>query len=122
MITIPNCTCFAGALLLIQDLLRSMHALHFYATKHGDFESENLLLAEWKILVEFEGIMRKAHELCFIVQGRRPEIAAELIVLLTLLKVHYEEGNVFYVIDTSCEKSWPATTPFRDLPRFKMTT
>ena len=29
---------------------------------------------------------------------------------------------MFYVIDTSCEKSWPATTPFKDLPRVKMKT
>ena len=77
---------------------------------------------EWKIFAEFEAITRKAHELCFIVQGNRPEIAAKLIVLPTLLKIHYEEGNVFYVIDTSCEKLWPATTPFKDLPCVKMTT
>ena len=122
MITIPNTTCVAGALLLVQDTIPSMYALCFYVTKRGSFGSKNLLLWEWKQVTEFGAIMRKAHEICFIAQGNYVEVSTEMILLLTLVKVHYKEGSEFDGIDTSCEKDWPATTTFKDLPRVKITT
>ena len=66
--------------------------------------------------------MREVHELFFIVQGNCVEVSTEMILLLTLVKVHYKEGNEFDIINNSCEKDWLATTPFRDISYVKMTT
>ena len=57
--------------------------------------------------------MRKVHELCFIVQGNCVEVSTEMILLLTLVKVHYEEGNELGVIDTSREKIGQQLLPTR---------
>ena len=118
MITIPNIT----RLLLVQDSIFSMHALCFYVTNQRSFESKNFLLWEWKQVANIETIIRKVRQLYFIVQGNRVAVFAEMILLLTVVKVYYEECNEFDVINTSCEKDWSATTPFKDLPHAKMTT
>ena len=100
MITLSNTTRVAGALLLIQDSIQSMHALCHYITKSGNFEPKNLTHAEWKQVVKFEAIMRRAHLLCFDSQGDHMEVATEMILQLALLKVHYEEDTMYDVVDT----------------------
>jgi hypothetical protein len=119
MINMPATTRVSGALLLIQDFLRSMHALLFYATKTDGFESICLARSQCKQLAEFEAIMRKAHLLGFQVQTDRPEVAAELPLLLTLLITHYTEDTEYEVVDTS--QDWSPSTKFEDLPRRTMT-
>lgn len=120
MIPLPATTRISGALLLIQSFLRSMHALAYYATRTDGFASKWLTPGQCHQLAQFEAIMRKAHMLGFEVQTDRPEVAAELPLLLTLLINHYNDDTEFEVVDTS--KDWPATTLFEDLPRMKMTT
>ena len=88
MITIQSTTRVAGALLLVQNSIHSMHGLCFYGIKRESFESKNLLLSEWKQVANFEAIMRKARELCFVVQRNRVEVSAEIILILALVNVH----------------------------------
>eukprot|EP00957_Ditylum_brightwellii_P083504 6348498-Ditylum_brightwellii.AAC.1 len=95
MINLPNKTRIAGALLMIEDCLRSQQLAEFYI------------------------VMRLAYSLSFHSQGDRPEVRAEMFYCLSTTKVHYKNATTFEVVDL--EKDWPAATPFKDLPRKRMT-
>ena len=90
MITLTNTNRVAGALLLIQDSIQSVHALRYYGTKSEKFEPKNLTHAERKQIAKFETVTRRAHILCFDSQGYQVEVAAEMILQLVVLKVYYE--------------------------------
>eukprot|EP00986_Skeletonema_menzelii_P010506 scaffold5115_cov146-Skeletonema_menzelii.AAC.6 len=119
MINLPNKTRIAGVLLMIEDCLRSVHALRFYSLQCTNFYHLCLSPAEWQQLAEFHAVMSIAYSLSFHSQSDRPEVGAEMFYRLSTTKVHYENATTFEVVDI--EKDWPATTPFKDLPRKKMT-
>ena len=62
-------------------------SLKFYAIDCDEFVNNNMVSLEWRHMAEFEAIMRKAHQLYFDAQGNRSEVAAEIISLLSLLKM-----------------------------------
>jgi len=64
--------------------------------------------------------MSRAHILCYDVQPDRPEVAAEVIFLTITLMVEYDENKEYKVVDTP--QNWRGTTPFKTLPRVRMTT
>ena len=120
MITLGNKTRVVGSFLLIQDSLRSMSSLRYYAVEKGGVFYDMLLnITEWRQMAEFEAVMRRGCTMCYDVQSDRVEVACEMIFLLSSLKMHYEENIEYDVVDTSL--SWPADTAFADFPRVKMT-
>lgn len=119
MINLPNKTRIAGVLLMIEDCLRSVHSLRRYSLQCTNFYDYCLSPAEWQQLAEFYAVMSLAYSLSFHSQGDRPEVASEMFYRLSTTKLHYETTTTFEVVDL--EKDWPATTPFKDLPRKKMT-
>ena len=64
--------------------------------------------------------MRKAYQLCCGTQGDQPKVAAEIILLLSLVKMNYEDDDEYEVVEIS--QSWTARKPFNYLPCFIMTT
>ena len=121
VVSLPNGTRVGGALLLIQNLLRSVSALRYYSTMCDPFEKLNLTRDEWRQLSQFEAIMRKSLLLCFDTQGDRPEIAAEIVLTIAELKSQYLYTDTYEVVNVD-NGSWEATTLFKDLPRVTMTT
>ena len=120
MIKLPNDTRVAGALLLIQDALRSLFALRYFATVNEGLDKMMIKPEQWRQLAQFEAIMRPGMKLCFDVQGDRPEIAGETVLALAILKSDFAEENIYKVVDVDAA-GWSADTPFNSLPMVEMT-
>ena len=120
MINLPNDTRVAGALLMIQDTLRSMCALRYYASRCTALERIMIGREQWRQLAQFEAIMTPGMKLCFDVQGDRAEIAGETVLVLTMLKVDFEEQHVWSVVNVDAN-GWNVSDPFHTLPMVKMT-
>lgn len=121
MVDLPCDTRVSSALRLLQGCLCAMHSLKLFAMNSTTFYPLFLSPEEWQQLAEFEGIMRKAFTMCMTVQEDRPEASCESVLELSLLKMVYEDDEVWDVVDTSASHSWTANTPFKDLPRISMT-
>ena len=122
VVSLPNSTRVAGALILLQDSIRSLHSLCYYALKCEKFEALCLNRIQWKQLTQFEAVMNPAMRLCFDSQGDRPEIAGEMPLTVIHLKVGYQYQEVYDVVDVDFVSEWVANIPFYQLPTIKMTT
>ena len=120
MVALPNHTRVAGVLLLFQSAIRSMFGIRYYATQDTKFEDKGISLKEWKQVAEFEAVMRRAFLFCFDTQGDRPEIASESLLALMLLRIMYEYGKEWDVVDVEAGP-WDPDVKFEDLPRKTMT-
>lgn len=120
-ISLPNSTRVAGAWLLIQDTLRSKHSLELFAHINSKFREVFLCQNDWKQLAQFEAIMRAGMSLCFDTQSDRVEVAGEMVLALIMTMKAFEFDKTYEVVDLVGDEEWPANTPFRDLPKIKMT-
>ncbi len=85
---------------MIQDALRSMHSLRYYAMKNEKFRKKFLSSRkQWRQIAQFEAIMYPAMRLCFDSQGNRPEIAGEMVLSVIQLKVEYLYTKEYDVVD-----------------------
>ena len=84
------------------------------------FEKLNLNRDEWRQLSKFEAIMQKSLLLCFDAQGDHPEITAEIVLTIAELKSQYLFIDAYEVVNVD-NRSWEATTLFKDLPCVTMT-
>lgn len=121
-VLIPNKTRVAGALLIVQGSLRSMHSLRYYTLECSSFQKMFLNRDEWRQLAQFEAVMKPAMLLCFYAQGDRPEIAAEMVLVVIHLMMKYKYLDEYEVVDVTSSEHWTAMTPFHELPVIKMTT
>ena len=64
--------------------------------------------------------MTPGMKLCFDVQGEGAEIAGETVLVLTMLKVDFEEQHVWSVVNVDAN-GWNVSDPFHTLPMVKMT-
>ncbi len=122
-ISLPNDTRIAGVHLLMKQGLRSCCALMYYASQDEKFKKKALSRMEWRLLAQFEAIIRAAMNFCFTLQGNRVEIAGEMILQLIALKAEYadDDANVYDVVDVDNVQEWEATTSFSQLPKKEMT-
>ena len=121
MVDLPVHTRVAGVLLMFQSAIRSMFGIRYYATRKPAFESKCLSLEEWKQIVQFEAVMRKAFLFCFDTQGDRPEVASESLLAIMELRIKYEYGKEWDVVDIEASP-WDPNTKFEDLPRVTMSS
>ena len=121
VVNLPGGTRVGEKMLLYQDLLRSMHAMRYFATVSEDYEKISHSRAEWRQIAQFESVTRRALQLCFATQGNRPEIAAEMPLVIAELKFEYRFAPTYDVVDVDAD-AWEATTPFQELPRIEMTS
>lgn len=119
---IPNSTRVAGALLLIQDLLRLIHALDYFSCKCEKYKKLQLNRDQWRQLAQFESIMRPAMVICFDSQGDRPEIAGEMVLAIILIHANYKQERFYDVVDVDRKGGWQPNKKFHELPRVRMTT
>ena len=98
-----------------------MFGIRYYATQKPAFESKGLSLEEWKQIVQFEAVMRKAFLFCFDTQGNRPEIASESLLALMELRIKYEYGKEWDVVDIEAGP-WDPDMKFENLPRVTMSS
>ena len=112
-------------MLMVQDLLRSRFSLLYFANLNISFATvwEKVTRKGWEQAAEFEAILRPSFNLCFFVQGDRPEIAAELLLYLTTLKAGFSK-QVYSVVDVNAQgkQQWMASKPFDLLPKVNVAT
>ena len=65
--------------------------------------------------------MRKAFFCCFDTQGDRPEIASESLLALMELRIKYEYGKEWDVVDIEAGP-WDPDMKFENLPRVTMSS
>ena len=65
--------------------------------------------------------MRKAFLFCFDTQGDRPEVASESLLAIMELRIKYEYGKEWDVVDIEASP-WDPNTKFEDLPRVTMSS
>ena len=99
MVIIPGHTRVANVFLFFQSAIRSMFGLCYYATQRIIFEAKSLSLDQWKQIVQFKAVMRKAFLFCFETQGDRPDIASESLLTLVELRISYKYGNQWDDVD-----------------------
>ena len=117
--SLPAKTRVAGAFLVHQDSLRSMHAWRFYANRCDKFERLCPIRAQWRNVAQYESVMRVGGNMCFQSQQDRVETSGEMVLAVVLLKANYVDQKVYDVVDV--DQEWKATTPFSELPRVQMT-
>ena len=122
IVGLPNHTRVGGAIILLQESLRSLHGLRYYATQRLAFSNLMPPMSHWRQLAEFEAIMRPAKRLCFDFQRDRVETGGEMILSLIDLQVDYDDMKIYDVVDVDTATDWPPTELFDKLPRIKMTT
>ena len=122
IVGLPNHTRVGGAIILLQESLRSLHGLRYYATQRPTFSNLMPPMSHWRQLAEFEAIMRPAKRLCFDFQRDRVETGGEMILSLIDLQVDYDDMKIYDVVDVDTATDWPPTELFDKLPRIKMTT
>ena len=121
IIFLPSTVRVAGAHLLVQNSLRSMHGLKYYATQCESFSPLCPTQQQWRQLAQFEAIMRPVMTLCFSSQSDRPEVGGEMVIALLELMVDYEDMDTFSVVDVDCGGEWSPDREFSSLPRKEMT-
>ena len=122
IVGLPNHTRVGGAIILLQESLRSFHGLRYYGTQRLSFSNVMPTISHWRQLAEFEAIMRPAKQLCFDFQRDRVETGGEMILSLIDLQVDYDDVKVYDVVDVNVGTEWAPTELFNNLPRKKMTT
>jgi hypothetical protein len=118
--SLPCTTRVAGALIVHQQSLRSMHAWRFYSSCCDGFEALLPTRAQWRCIAQFEAVMRSGMALCFHSQKDRVETAGEMVLALVELSANYQSHDVYEVVHVDGD-AWLATTSFDDIPRVKMT-
>lgn len=68
LISMPNSTRVAGAHIMMQEALRSKGALTYYKSCKCQ-ELPIISKEQWKLLAQFEAVLRPAMKLCFEIQG-----------------------------------------------------
>ena len=122
IVGLPNHTRVGGAIILLQESIRSLHALRYYATQRQTFSNIMPHMSHWRQLAEFEAIMRPAKGLCFDFQRDRVETGGEMILGLIDLQVDYDDVKIYDVVDVDSKTEWKPEKLFDELPRKKMTT